>query len=164
MERAITQAQANDLVVRNVATLATLPQGREGRRSKSFTVDQAKAVLAAAEGTRLHAYVAVSLLVGIRTEEARALRWDHVVTWADDTSGWRPVTEVGFVVGRAPAPRFAIYVWQSARHGADTKTEKSRRTPWTEPRPDQGMHRASSPPTSRNSWPAERPSSCSPRA
>jgi integrase len=133
LERAITQAQANDLVVRNVATLATLPQGREGRRSKSFTVDQAKAVLAAAEGTRLHAYVTLSLLVGIRTEEARALRWDHVVTWTDDTSGWRPVTEVGFVVGQTAAPRFAVYVWQSARHGADTKTAKSRRTlalPW----------------------------------
>jgi integrase len=26
----------------------------------------------------LYAYVVLSLLVGIRTEEARALRWDHV--------------------------------------------------------------------------------------
>jgi hypothetical protein len=31
-------------------------------------------LLAAAERTRWHAYVALSLLAGIRTEEARALR------------------------------------------------------------------------------------------
>jgi len=128
LERAISQAQANDLVARNVAALVKLPQGRVGRPSKSFTVEQAKAVLAAAEGTRLHAYVTLSLLVGIRTEEARALRWDHVVIWADDSAGWQPVTEVGFDGARAGEDRFAIYVWQSARHGADTKTPKSRRT------------------------------------
>ncbi len=105
LERAISQAQANDLVARNVAALVKLPQGRVGRPSKSFTVEQAKAVLAAAEGTRLHAYVTLSLLVGIRTEEARALRWDHVVIWADDSAGWQPVTEVGFDGARAPARR-----------------------------------------------------------
>jgi hypothetical protein len=31
--------------------------------------------------------VVLSLLVGIRTEEARALRWDHVVTWVNDSAG-----------------------------------------------------------------------------
>jgi integrase len=128
LERAITQAQADDLVGRNVAALVKLPQGRAGRPSKSLTLHQAKAVLAAAEGTRLHAYVTLSLLVGIRTEEARALRWDHVVVWVDDVAGWRPVTEVGFDVARAGEARFAIYVWRSARHGTDTKTAKSRRT------------------------------------
>jgi hypothetical protein len=29
----------------------------------------------------------LSLLVGIRTEEARALRWNHVVTRVDDSVG-----------------------------------------------------------------------------
>ena len=84
LERAIRHAEANDLVGRNVAALVKSPRGRSGRPSKSFTLDQAKALLAAAEPTRWHAYVALSLLVGIRTEEARALRWDHVVTWVDD--------------------------------------------------------------------------------
>lgn len=128
LERAITQAQANDLVGRNVAALVKLPKGREGRPSKSFTVEQAKAVLAAAEGTRMHAYVTLSLMVGIRTEEARALRWDHVVVWVDHSAGWRPVTEVGFDGARAGDDRFAIYVWRSERHGGDTKTGRSRRT------------------------------------
>ena len=104
------------------------PQGRDGRPSKSFTLEQAKALLAASEGTRLHAYVVLSLLVGIRTEEARALRWDHVVTWVDDSAGWQPVTVAGFDPARAGEDRYAIYVWRSERHGGDTKTEKSRRT------------------------------------
>ena len=93
LERAIRHAESNDLVGRNVAALVKAPQGRSGRPSKSFTLDQAKALLAASEGTRLHAYVVLSLLVGIRTEEARALRWDHVVTWVDDPAGWQPVSQ-----------------------------------------------------------------------
>jgi integrase len=128
LDRAIQHAQADDLVARNVAALVKSPTGRAGRPSKSFTLEQAKALLAVTEGKRMHAYVALSLLAGIRTEEARALRWDHVVTWADDAAGWQPVITAGF--DRAPVgeDRFAIYVWRAQRHGGDTKTDKSRRT------------------------------------
>jgi integrase len=101
LERAIGHAQADDLVGRNVAALVQPPRGRTGRPSKSFTLDQAKALLSASEGTRMHAYVSLSLLAGIRTEEARALRWDHVVTWVDDNAGWQPITSAGFEHGRA---------------------------------------------------------------
>ena len=128
LERAIRHAEADDLVGRNVAALVKVPQGRGGRPSKSLTLEEAKALLAAADGTRLHAYVVLSLLAGIRTEEARALRWDHVVTWVDDSAGWQPVTTAGFDPARAGEDRYAIYVWRSERHGGDTKTGKSRRT------------------------------------
>jgi integrase len=128
LERAIRHAESNDLVGRNVAALVKTPHGRDGRSSKSFTLEQAKALLAASEDTRMHAYVVLSLLVGIRTEEARALRWDHVVTWVDDFAGWQPVTAAGFDPARAGEDRYAIYVWRAERHGGDTKTEKSRRT------------------------------------
>jgi integrase len=128
LERAIRHAESNDLVGRNVAALVKSPRGRSGRPSKSFTLDQARALLAAAEATRWHAYVALSLLAGIRTEEARALRWDHVVTWVDDASGWQPVTTAGFDTAGPGDARYAIYVWRSDREGSDTKTEKSRRT------------------------------------
>lgn len=128
LERAIRHAEGNDLVGRNVAALVKPPRGRSGRPSKSFTLEQAKALLAAAETTRWHAYVGLSLLVGIRTEEARALRWDHLVTWVDDSVGWQPVTTAGFDPALAGDDRYAIYVWRSERHGGDTKTEKSRRT------------------------------------
>ena len=128
LERAIRHAEADELVGRNVAALVKPPRGRTGRPSKSFTLEQARALLAAAEHTRWHAYVALSLLAGIRTEEARALRWDHVVTWVDDAAGWQPVTTAGFDIGRSGGDRYAIYVWRSDRYGGDTKTEKSRRT------------------------------------
>jgi integrase len=128
LERAIRHAEANDLVGRNIAALVKPPRGRGGRPSKSFTLDQAKALLATAESTRWHAYVALSLLVGIRTEEARALRWDHVVTWVDEPAGWQPVTTAGFDPAKAGDDLYALYVWRSERYGGDTKTEKSRRT------------------------------------
>jgi hypothetical protein len=66
--RAIRLAQANDLVDRNVASLVSLPKGREGRPSKSFTVEEAQALLAASKGRRLHAYMTLSLLLGLRTD------------------------------------------------------------------------------------------------
>jgi integrase len=122
LKRAIRQAQARDKVLRNVAELVTTPKGKEGRPSKAMTLEQATALLEHAKASRLHAYVVVSLLTGIRTEEARALRWSHVVAWADDAT-WVPVTEAGF-----DHERFAIYVWRSVRASGDTKTEKSRRT------------------------------------
>jgi integrase len=101
----------------------TIPKGKEGRPSKAMTLEQATALLEHATASRLHAYVVVSLLTGIRTEEARALRWSHVVAWVADGAAWVPVTEAGF-----DHERLAIYVWRSVRAHGDTKTEKSRRT------------------------------------
>jgi integrase len=123
LRRAIRQAQTRDKVGRNVAELVTTPKGRPGRPSRSLTLDQATAVLEQAQASPLYAYVVVSLLTGIRTEEARELRWDHAVAWDDDSATWQPVTEAGFA-----HVRFAIYVWRSVREDGDTKTEKSRRT------------------------------------
>jgi integrase len=56
----------------------------------------------------------LSLTVGIRTEEARDLCWDHVDLDGDPAA-----------VGSAPP---SVAVWRSVRHGGDTKTAKSRRT------------------------------------
>jgi integrase len=123
LKRSIRQAQARDKVMRNVAELVTAPKGRSGRPSRAMTAAQATALLDAARHNRLHAYVVISLLTGIRTEEARALRWDHVTAWDDDAKVWRPVAEVGF-----GHQRYAIHVWRSVRMGGDTKTRKSRRT------------------------------------
>ena len=78
LERAIRHAEANDYVRRNVAALVRPPARQAGRPSKSLTTGQATALLAAAEGSRLGGYVVLCLLAGSRTEEARALTWDHV--------------------------------------------------------------------------------------
>jgi hypothetical protein len=62
-------------------------------------------------------------MTGVRTEEARALRWSHVVAWVPEAKEWRPIAEVGF-----RRKKYAVYVWRSVREDGDTKTEKSRRT------------------------------------
>jgi integrase len=113
LTRAIRHAEARDLVGRNVAVLVDTPKGQVGRPSKSLSLEQASALLAAAEGTRMHAYIALCLATGIRTEEARALRWEHF--------------EFGDPDARPPVPARAA-VWRSVRVHGDTKTEKSRRT------------------------------------
>ena len=95
LKRALRHAEAGDLISRNVATLADTPKGQSGRPSKSLTLDQAIAVITAAStlpvmelrpglkdvrrpAELMHAYIVLSLLAGIRTEEARALHWAHV--------------------------------------------------------------------------------------
>ena len=62
----------------------------------------------------MHAYITLSLLCGLRTEEARALRWAHVDLDGDPAA-------------RPPLPPH-IAVWRSVRAHGDTKTERSRRT------------------------------------
>jgi integrase len=113
LTRVIRHAEARDLVRRNVATLADTPKGQAGRPSKSLTLEQASALLAAATDTRMHAYIALCLATGIRTEEARALRWEHI--------------NLGNPTADPPIPASAA-VWRSVRAHGDTKTERSRRT------------------------------------
>ncbi len=113
LTRAIRHAEARDLVGRNVATLVDTPKGQVGRPGKSLTLEQASALLAVTEGTRMHAYISLCLATGIRTEEARELRWDHV--------------DFGDPDARPPVPASAA-VWRSVRADGETKTEKSRRT------------------------------------
>lgn len=52
LRRSIAHAQRRDKAVRNVALLVTVPEGRPGRPSKALNLKQAKAVLAAARGSR----------------------------------------------------------------------------------------------------------------
>jgi integrase len=114
LNRAVVRAMRRDKVKRNVVMLCDVPTGQEGRPSKSLTLDQAKAVLAVAEESRVRAYIVVSLLTGARTEELRALTWDHVDLEGDPDAD-------------PPVPP-SIEVWHSVRAGGDTKTVKSRRT------------------------------------
>ncbi|MEV2269217.1 tyrosine-type recombinase/integrase [Nonomuraea africana] len=105
---------ARDKVKRNVVTLCSVPKGKDGRPSKALTFAQAESVLKAAEDSRMHGYVVLSLLTGARTEELRALTWDHV-----DLEGDKDAVP--------PIPPH-VAVWRSVRAGGDTKTRKSRRT------------------------------------
>jgi integrase len=129
LKRTIRHAEAGDLISRNVATLADTPKGQPGRPSKSLTLDQAAAVITALPVMELrpglkdvrrpadlmHAYIVLSLLAGIRTEEARALHWAHVDLDGDPAAS-------------LPVPPH-VAVWRSVHVHGDTKTERSRRTP-----------------------------------
>jgi integrase len=131
LKRAIRHAEANDLVTRNVALLADTPKGQHGRPSRSLTLDQALAVMTAAAtlpvmelrprlkdvrrpAELMRAYITLSLLAGIRTEEARALHWSHIDLDGDPDT-WPPLP-----------PHIAVL--RSVRAHGDTKTERSRRT------------------------------------
>jgi len=114
IERAIRHEEANDHVRRNVASLVRPLSGQLGRPSKSLTLDQVMTLMAAAEGSPLGAYVVLSLLTGIRAEEAKALTWEHVDLDGDPAAV-------------PPVPPH-VAVWRSVRAHGDTKTEKSKRT------------------------------------
>jgi site-specific recombinase XerD len=107
LERAIRHAQARDKIRRNVASLITIPEGKQGHPPKAMTLDQATKLLEALESEtdlQLAAYVVLSLLTGIRTEEARALTWTEVNLQSN-----------------------TVAVYHSVRTKGDTKTRKSRR-------------------------------------
>jgi integrase len=131
LKRAIRHAEANDLTARNVAMLADTPRGQDGRPSRSLTLDQAIAITTAARtlpvmelhpglkdvrrpAELMHGYITLSLLAGLRTEEARALQWSHVDLDGDPSA-------------RPPIPPH-VAIWRSVRANRDTKTERSRRT------------------------------------
>ncbi len=125
LSRAVRHAQVRDKVRRNVVLLCDVPAGQAGRPSKSLTFDQAQAVLAATDqaSPRIRAYIVLSLLTGMRTEEVRGLIWPYVVAYLDDRKTWMPVADAGW-----EHSEFAVYVWRSVRATGDTKTRKSRRT------------------------------------
>jgi len=110
LNRALKRAMARDLVKRNVVELTDVPRGRDGRPSKSLTPEDVDGILTRAVGDRLYPYIVLSLLTGARTEELRALRWEHVHLERD----------------RTVLPH--VEVWRSVRLGGDTKTKLSRRT------------------------------------
>ena len=61
----------------------------------------------------MHAYIVLSLLVGVRTEEARAVRWDHIDLDGDPEAD-------------PPVPPH-VNVWRADRAGGDAKREVAAR-------------------------------------
>lgn len=94
-------------MIRNVAALVNAPQGKApGRASRSLTVAQARRFVNSeqAKESRLYAYIVLCLMTGIRTEEARALRWTEI-DWSEQS----------------------LAVYRSVRARGDVKTPRSRR-------------------------------------
>jgi integrase len=106
LTRSIRRAARHGKVARNVSELVDTPTGKAGRKSRSLTLAQAKAVLTEADKPehRLGAYVVLAIVSGLRTEELRTLRWSDV----DLKKG-------------------TVYVLRADRHQGETKTRLSRR-------------------------------------
>ncbi|MEV4534661.1 tyrosine-type recombinase/integrase [Asanoa sp. NPDC049518] len=77
LRNALQHAMREELVSRNVAKLVRVPSPRY-RVGKGLTVDQARAVLAAAEGHRLYALYVVAATMGLRRGELLGLRWSDL--------------------------------------------------------------------------------------
>jgi site-specific recombinase XerD len=103
--RAIRHAERDDLVGRNVAALVDAPKGQQaGRPSKSLTLEQAVALMTAAKGTALEAYVIVSGPLG---KDHNLVFASAVGTAQDDHNVRRPfrvITEAAGL-GKAWVPR-----------------------------------------------------------
>lgn len=122
LRRIIRFAEARGKVMRNVAELVDPPEGQAGRPSKSMTIEQAHAVLNVSRGSWLHGYIALSVFTGVRTEEARPLKWRH--------THLNPVVGQLCTCGERHRETTVshVEVWRSVRTKGDTKTPKSRRT------------------------------------
>jgi integrase len=88
LRSALEQAVRDDLLARNVARLVQVPSART-EPVQPFDVDEARQLLAAAEGDRLHALWTVALGIGLRKGEALGLRWIDV----DLDGGWLHVRQ-----------------------------------------------------------------------
>jgi integrase len=125
LRRVIRFAQRRNKVARNVAELCEAPAGKAGRPSKALSLAEGKAIVRECRKGReawMYAYVALSMFTGVRTEEARPLRWEH--THLNPAKGER--CSCGRVHTEDLPPH--VEVWRSVRIHGDTKTEKSRRT------------------------------------
>ncbi len=120
---ALSKAERDGLVGRNVAKLAEPPSQRALHRVEPLSPDEARKFLAYVQGDRLEALYSVALAIGLRRGEALGLQWSSV----DLDAGALRVTQTiqrikgqGMVTRRAaktdssirrvPLPGFAIAV------------------------------------------------------
>jgi integrase len=77
LQRALRLAERRGKLARNVASLVDVPNGPV-RRSRSLSIEQAHALLKAAEGERLEAMYKLGLMLGLRPGELLGLKWADV--------------------------------------------------------------------------------------
>lgn len=78
LRAALSQAEREELVFRNVARIAKLPAPVEPYEGRTLTLEEARRFLAVADQDRLAALYRVVLPLGLREGEALALRWDDI--------------------------------------------------------------------------------------
>lgn len=77
LSAALTRAVREELLVRNVARLAELPEAKRGT-IQPWAAAEARQFLAAAKSDPLYAAFVVLIFYGLRRGEALGLRWDDI--------------------------------------------------------------------------------------
>lgn len=80
LRSALTSAVTDELVARNVAALVKIPKGKPPRKSKPWSVEEARAFLESAksDGDPLYAAYVLVLALGLRRGEVLGLTWPGV--------------------------------------------------------------------------------------
>lgn len=77
LRNALQTAVREEIIPRNVAKLVAVSTPKYGV-NRGLTVDQARAVLKAAQGERLYALYVLALCLGLRRGELLGLRWEDI--------------------------------------------------------------------------------------
>ena len=85
LRRTLGQAEREGIVARNVAALSSPPRIR-AKEGRTLTVQQARALLAAAAGDRIEVAVMIALAYGMRRGEVLGLHWS-ALDWQAGTVG-----------------------------------------------------------------------------
>ena len=112
---ALRHAERRGLVIRNVAALAVMPRTKPPTARRSFTPDEARAVLRAAQGERLEAMVALGLATGLRPGELTGLLWPDLALHAVP-----PTLRVSGAMKRGPDGRVSRGAVKRSKDGLRT--------------------------------------------
>lgn len=106
LSRALTVAMQRGHIARNVATLVDPPRQEQSDIATALNVEEARAVVAAAMGTRNAARWTVALALGLRQSEALALQWKDIDLLANTLTVRRSIHRVrGGLVYEEPKTR-----------------------------------------------------------
>lgn len=97
LRTALTQAEREGLVLRNVAALA-VPRRAERQHVEPYTIEEARQLLAGSRDHRQGPLIALALATGLRRGELLALRWDDIEgdrLRVERTMQWRKGPQVG---------------------------------------------------------------------
>lgn len=78
LRRGLRIAEQDGLVLRNAAAIADAPPTTPPKTDDVLSKDELETVLTKTRDDRLHALAVVALLLGLRSGEARALRWSDI--------------------------------------------------------------------------------------
>ncbi|MCW2901031.1 MAG: Integrase [Streptosporangiaceae bacterium] len=94
LSRALTVAMQRGHIARNVATPVDPPRQEQSDIATALNVEEARAVVQAASGTRNAARWTVALALGLRQSEALALQWKDIDLLANTLTVRRSIHRV----------------------------------------------------------------------